>query len=82
VRFRVQTQSKIKAYQLRDDIQYKRKLWNSEGVGWLQNLNDKNITNFLRIYMIICREIKEVTAGVNRIARNREVTNYCRQYQA
>lgn len=75
VRFRTQIQAKIKAYLLRDGIAYKRKLWNREGLDWLSSLNDPNITNFLHIYEIMCREIKEVTSRVNNISRNRRITN-------
>lgn len=75
VRMQTRTKAMIKCYLMRDGIEHPEKLWNRNGIKWLNRLNSNNMDNLVNIYNSLHTEIAEVSKRVRKIAVNRRVTN-------
>jgi transposase len=74
-RMRTSIQRKIKAYCLREGINYPKSVWTIKGIEWLSKLDNPNIQNWLRLYTSLKEEEKEVMKRIGNISRNRKLTN-------
>lgn len=75
VRMQTRTKTMIKAYLMRDGIEFPERLWNRSGLAWLSTRDDPSIGNLVNVYQCLHSEIKEVSGRVRKMAVNRKVTN-------
>ena len=74
-RTRVQIQSKIKHFLLREGITYERKIWSEKGINWLKKFNYPSLNDFITIYEKVVELEKAAQRKIGRLVRAKEETS-------
>jgi len=73
-RLQVSIKNKIKMNLLREGINYKSKLWNSEGIIWLKNLKDEKLDDFITQYELLEKQKRKIDKKIGQIAITKRQT--------
>jgi transposase len=73
-RQKTQIKCKVKSQLLMQGIPYSKRIWNKPQLAKLKKLDDPNLANWLRLYDALVIEEKEVASRINRISRNKRLT--------